>query len=431
MRIGHGALYWRVMLAHSLRLALVLLVAAGSPLLAAITLNDAFKAAVDKTETVPIQQSEVIQAQERVTTGVGRVLPNLSFQASYLRQEAPDTGTNAFNRPDQSAAKFTLVQPLFHGFADWAELRSRRLLVEAATRTVDSARLSVYGNVADAYYNVLAAERDLADLKALLGLSDQRVEELKGRVRIGRSRRGELLTAESQVAAVKAQVAQAEGVVATSREAFALATNLSTAAALADDTRELPADIPALSTYLARVPERPDILAQQSRLESTREQINVAEAGHWPGLDLTGNYYLKRTGILDNVHWDVGVQLVVPLFAGGAIQSQVREVVERRKEVELQLELLKRQAAKDVATFHASVVSGTAQFRSLEDAYQKADANYREQTRDYRFGLVTNLEVIQALNSAYDSKRALSRTRYGVLASWEKLQAAVGKLPGG
>src|SRR5450631_3628413 len=102
---------------------------------APVSLGEAVQSAIQKTEAVPIQESELSQAEEHVTQGIGRVVPNISFQANYLHQDTPTGVTSGFLVPDQTTTKFTLVQPIFHGFADWAELRARKLLVRAAEST--------------------------------------------------------------------------------------------------------------------------------------------------------------------------------------------------------------------------------------------------------------------------------------------------------
>ena len=56
----------------------------------------------------------------------------------------------------------------------------------------------------------------------------------------------------------------------------------------------------------------------QARLSAAQENVSVQRGAHYPSIDGTANYYFVRPpGILQNVHWDVGVALTVPIFSGG------------------------------------------------------------------------------------------------------------------
>jgi outer membrane protein TolC len=74
-------------------------------------------------------------------------------------------------------------------------------------------------------------------------------------------------------------------------------------------------------------------------------------------------------------------------------------------------------------------VGGARQVKSLQEAVKAAELTYTEQTRDYRFGLTGNLDVLSALNTLLDTRRTLDHTRFQLLNSWVGLQASVGRIP--
>jgi outer membrane protein TolC len=71
--------------------------------------------------------------------------------------------------------------------------------------------------------------------------------------------------------------------------------------------------------------------------------------------------------------------------------------------------------------------------RSELDKYEKvvtlADRNYKLQTADYRRGLVTNLDVIQALTGLYDATLRRDQSRYYAKLNTILLQVAAGEVP--
>jgi outer membrane protein len=129
------------------------------------------------------------------------------------------------------------------------------------------------------------------------------------------------------------------------------------------------------------------------------------------------------------VKWDLGLTLTLPLYQGGVVSSQVREAAAKVQEQELSSALAIKSAEQEIRSYYQQVTNGIEQMTSIKEGLEIAEKNYQEQNRDYRFGLSTNLDVLQALNVLQDTRRALDRTKYQTLTAWHMLQAAAGKSP--
>ena len=401
---------------------------------AGFTLEDTFNAAVHKTESVPIQQSLTQQAEERYNQVNGSILPSVNLTATYLRQQVPASAassgsiSNSF-APDQKNVTLGLTQPLFRGFREFAGLRQAKYLLTSQENSAQSAKLTVFTNVAQAFYGVLAAEQDIRTLKSELDVLSKRVSELQIRVKIGRSRYGELLTAQSEVATILAQVDAARATLDQALETFTFVTGLPADTSLVDHRDNLPSSLPAMETFVSQLDQRPDLKAQQDLLKSSEENVNIAKGAHLPSLNLIADYYPVRAGFLQDVKWDVGLNLAFPIYQGGVIQSQVRQAAEIREQTDLQLSLARRSDQTQIETFYKATASGIQQVQYLQDAVAILDKTYNVDKRDYEHGLVQNLDVLTALSSLYDSQRNLDRTKYQVKFSYASLLAAVGKIP--
>jgi outer membrane protein len=409
-------------------LALSLALTSSAP--AAVTLLDAYRSAVEKTEAVALQRSAAEQAEERVDQALGRIYPQLSLLGQYTYQDPVRRpgGILAFTQPDQYNLRFNLVQPLFRGFGEWAELRSRRAARAAEQARERDVRLGLYRTVADAYYAVLAEETDCRNLESIIALTVKQVSELRQRVAIGRSRLGDRLAAEASAASLRAQLMAQRNALAAARETLRAVTGLGFDVELAPASLG-PAEPPSLSPLLGELEKRPDIEAAKRQIESAEEAIAVSRAGHWPSVDATANVFLTRTGPLAGSHWDVGVQVVWPLFQGGVVDAAVRENVERTKSAQLTLEQLRRQAEQELRTAHAAAVLAIDQERELARALKLSEQNYEQQLRDYRNGLVTNLEVLNALESLQQTRRGHDRLLHEAQARKVRLEVAAGRSP--
>ncbi len=236
----------------------------------------------------------------------------------------------------------------------------------------------------------------------------------------------ERLNVQSAISTLRAQREQLQGQLSVARETFVFLSGLDSRSTLRDN-EIMPASLEPVDEYLARVELRPDVQAGKKRLAAGQENIAVARGAHLPTLDLNGNYYLDRPGNLKDITWDVQLALNVPIFAGGSLQSKVREAQSQRAQAELGLEQLRRQAQQEIRTLHQSVLFDRAQLEALEKATEIAEKNYAAQTRDYRLGLVTNLDVIQALTAYLENQRAADRVRYTMKLDYLKLQAATAR----
>jgi len=413
-------------------LFIVVFFAKGSAAVAAtVPLGEAFEHAVQKTEAVAIAERQSMQTEETVNQVRGSIFPSLSFLGSYTRQHVPtaenSNGVGAFRLPDQYSTRFNLTQPLFRGLREFRELSAAKHTAEARKLSANQVRLDLYARVADAYYNVLSAEKDLENLRVLLELTDKRVKELRSRTSIGRSRKGELLSAMAQVATLRAQSETTIAQVSQARDNFVFVTGLPRQSQLVDETNDKIYAKP-LNYYIQELQFRPDVRSREQDSAAASDRIASAWGGHLPTLDFSANYYLKRTGVLENSKWDLGLQLAIPIFQGGVVQSQIREATWRHKEAELSLSQTRRAAELSVRTLHENLTRTLSQERALRDALTIAEQNYAEQNRDYRFGLVTNLDVLQALNTFQETKRLLDRSRYQAKIAFAALNAAIGQI---
>lgn len=388
----------------------------------ALTLDDYFAQALARSETVAIQGELLLQAQERARQAGAALYPTLTGYASYALQ---DQGARILdlNPTRQRLVRLTANQPLFRGFREFAAVRQGRALVGAQDHDYNNARVQLYKDVVQNFYDVVTIEQDLMSLAEQIGQHQQRAKELQDRVHIGRSRPGEVLTIQSVISTLAAQIEQRKAELSAAREVFAFLSGLPAATAL-HDTQVLPAHPGTLEDYLARIALRPDVKAMQQREVAAQENLRVARGAHLPSLDLNANRYLERSGNLENVEWDVQLALTVPLYAGGSLQSRVREALSQSTQAELSARQVGRQAEQEIRSAYQSVVLDRGQVEALAKAADAAYKNYLAQRRDYRLGLVTNLDVLQAHTAFQDNQRALNSARYNTKLNWLRLQAA-------
>lgn len=393
----------------------------------AISLREAFAAALGKSETIASQGEAVFQANEQRRQAVGGILPTIEARATYLRQDSPDTDIGTRVTPiSQPLVRLSAIQPLFRGFREFAALRRFGQLTEAQELTRSQAVLGLSVDVAESFFTVQSLEEEIRNLNAEIELYGKRSRELRERARIGRSRLSEALTVEASQSALQARLALTRGQLLQARETFAFLTGFAGDVPLKSEPPATAQGLPSLSYFISRISERPGLRALERQRNAADQNVSIARGAHLPSIDLIGNYYLIRRGASEGVQWDVQVGLTLPIFAGGIIQSQVRESSSQLRQAELALAQGRRQAEREIRSLYSSVTSGQAQLEALTRARALAERNHREVLQDYRLGLLNNIEVLQAMTALQESERAMDQQNFQLKLDEWKLYVAVG-----
>lgn len=363
--------------------------------------------ALKQSETIKIADSREKQADQRKSRAGGALLPSLTARYNYTEIDPLPGADSGFRRINQYSALVNLNQPIYRGAA-YPAYSFTKIDLELQQRLHEQEGLGLWQATTEGYYNLWMAKNDLANIKKLREFSEERAKELRERVRVGRSRKGELMQAEAQLASVDADVARAENALLTAEERVSFLAGADYVPAYGPMPESLSAT-GALGEYLQQAQQRPDIKASAQAIQLTEKEISIAKAGHHPNVDFNANYYLERTGILQDSEWDIGVVVSLPLYQGGTVLAQTREAAERKREDVLAYERLKREIERDVRILWQNVQTVDKVVKDLKIAQAKAEATYQENKKDYRYGLVTSLDVLVSLNEFIDNKRGFER----------------------
>lgn len=394
-----------------------------------MNLDQYYEAALKRSEVIGTHRELITQAEEQYKQARAARLPTLSGVASYTQLDSSSSAPSTpSTQPSQSVARLTVTQPLFRGFREFAALRQTKALVSAQDDDYRRARVLLFEDVVTNFYTVLSLERDLDNYAEEIKQNQAREKDLRARVRIGKSRRSEVLNVEATISSLRAQVEQIHAQLQAARENLAFLSGRDANTPLRDEQPTI-YQVEPVNAYLAGLDQRPDIQASKQRYVAAKENVSVAKGERLPSLDLNGNYYLERPGYYKDINWDVQLLLTIPLYSGGSVKSKVNEAVSQRTQAELALSETRRQAEQEIRSAHSAVVFDLAQRDALENSTNAADKSYKAQLRDYRLGLVTNLDVLQALTALQQNRRALDRVRLSTTLDYLKLQAVSQRRP--
>ncbi len=375
---------------------------------------------------------------EKGPQGLAGLLPAASFSASTYRVNQ-DTRTPTLDdtfRFRSDGYNVQLTQPLYRG-QNIAAYQKGRAEVGQAEAELLVAYQDFIQRVAQAYFGVLSAQEAREFATAEKDAVAKQLRLAQRNFEVGASSLVDMHEAAARYDLVQAQEIAAHSTLEARREALRLLTR-TVPAALARLPARLPLTAPAphdAESWVRNAETRnPTVAARTHGAEAADRELAKSRAGHYPTLDLVAAHiYSDQGGGLFGFASEartnqVGLQLQLPLYQGGATSSKVRESFARRDEARELLEQSKRQAARQARDAHVAVVNGITRIHALEQALTSNQRALESTVLAYEKGQRTGIDVLNAQTTLFRARRDLSQARHDYLVDRLRLKAATGEL---
>ena len=368
-----------------------------------LTLEECYRLALKRSETVAIQKEIINEAEGRFLQALSGALPKASYEIEETRQDG--SGTSNFTLKRIPQRRFTVSQTLFSGFKEFAAIAGSRAERRQRAQEYIRAQQLLFKDVSDAFYFLLSYQKDREALDQQKNALTERVAELKQRENLGRSRPSEVANAQARLSRLEAEIELTKSQAETGYQLLEFLTGIKV-----DNLKEDPAaGSPSLNKedYLAKVDQRPDVLAAKAAVEVAQKQIAVARAGFFPKATIDGNYYDERVGNAAAVKWDVMFTVSIPIFQGGQNVGNLKEANSLAKQQELILSSVRRTALLEIENNYTQWQASLRRVDALQKALEDSQRSYEYQKEDYSRNLVSNLDVLQALEDLEAVRRDL------------------------
>jgi outer membrane protein len=377
--------------------------------------------------------------QEKLSQGRSLLMPsiNLNANTTFNNQNAkyqgflsPASGDYNYN---SNGYGVTLVQPLFRQ-QNWQAYSESELQAAQAAIQLKIAEQDLILRTAQAYFDVLIAQDSVGLAEAQKTSISEQLEQAKRNFDVGSATITDTLEAQARFDLTGAQQIAAQNNLEIKRSALQQLIN-----AMPKDLKPLGKD------FKLEAPQPADMDKWVETAQSGNLQLAIAQAsaeiadkevarnrgGHYPTVDLVANYSNNSTGGVmanDTTSRSVGVQLNMPLFQGGAVNSKWREAEANRERARQELENVRRNVAQLTRQAYLGVVSGIAQVQALQQALASSVSVLDASKLGHEVGVRTNLDVLNAQQQLYSTRRDLYQAQYNYLVSELQLKAAVGSL---
>ena len=381
-------------------------------------------------------------------------LPQLDFNAGYdYRTGEGQTQLAGRPAPEQDTTLtgtnwgVSLSQSILDT-ANWRALKKADKQVARASIDYQVAEQDLMIRVSEAYFDVLAAQDQLASEQAAKDAISRQLEQAERRFEVG-------LIAITDVKEAQAGYDDAVALEIAAQRALASAKE-----GLREITGEYPQTLANPDENLPLIPPSPQIeqdwvdmsLAQNLALESakigadiTRENIGIAKGDHWPTIGLSANYSDTENELTDNLNPDpnanttdlentnssVGISLNFPIYSGGAVSSRVQEEVYRHRAARENYERVARQTERETRDAYLGVIAEIARVQALARSEDSNQTALEATEAGYDVGTRTTVDVLNARQSLFLAQTQYARSKYDYLINVLKLKRAAGTLNNG
>lgn len=177
------------------------------------------------------------------------------------------------------------------------------------------------------------------------------------------------------------------------------------------------------------------VAIQRAAVQLAEQEVARNRYGHYPTLDAVASYSQAAAGSgfqggpgTDTTTRVIGLQLAVPLYQGGAVNSQVRQAIANLDKARQDLETVSRQTTLATQQAFLGVASGLAQVKALETALSSSQSAFDSSKLGQEVGVRTQVDVLNAQQQVYSARFNLAQAKYNYILSHLKLEAAVGQL---
>lgn len=425
-----------------LLLPLLLLMAAGPACAAPQDLLDVWQQARQANPQLAAAQAQRGVQHERAMQARAALLPQAELGATQTR---PHNSSSTASSSPRHVVDLSLTQVVF----DLGRLRTldaEHTLAQAQDAQVRAAEQALAARVARVYFGLLSAQAALATAQANEAALATQADQAQARFAAGLVALVDVEQSRTHHALARGHTVAARQVQADAQAALAEVTGQPAA-----ELRPLAADLPAGPPQPADVQawtERalqahPRLAALQLGLAAGGQRVAAARAAHLPTLSASldsqrssgaagaGASGLGASGAGgggQRQQTQLALRLTVPLWAGGATASAVRQAAHERDALREALEAERRAVLRDARAQHQAVLAGAELVASTATAAAAADRALAATRSGHTLGTRSNTDLLLALQTQAQARRAHDDARHGYVLAQLLLQQAAGSL---
>jgi outer membrane protein len=406
-------------------------------------LSETFELALQNDPVLKQAEANQLATGESKPQSIARLLPNISANGlsskDWLsnKKYQVDARSPDYRGPTQDYWSFSfnikLTQPLFH-WDYWIQLSQSDNQIAQAEADYQAVLQKLMVRTAEAYFNVLSAQDTVELILTEKEAISRQLDQAKQRFEVGLNAITDVYEAQAGFDEAIAKEIEAVHDLENKKEALReiIGDN-------AVELNSLGATLPLLKPEPANITDWSNsaesnnfnIIAAFNKAEFSRKSIDLQRAGHYPQLDMIASDLISDVNSTSGFRGDtqsIGVQLNIPLFEGGAVNSRTRQASYQYEAAKENLIAVKRAVKREVKDAYNGVLSNIGRVEALKTAVKSAESALEASEAGYEIGIRTMIEVLAEQRNLYRAKRDYYRSRYDYLINSIKIKQASSSL---
>jgi len=407
----------------------------------AMDLKQVYEAALAQDANIRASRAAADSGRERLPQARAGLMPQVSATVGRNNNDLNSTAPNILGNPVTTNDKYfsdnktvQLRQPIVN-MQRWLQFQQAKSVVEEVEANLDRDLQNLVVRVAGAYFESLMADEQLELVLAQKKTYTALLDAAKKGLAAGSGTRTDIDDAQSRLDMASAQELEARQNQDLMRRQLELLVNqpVQQVAKLNVEALKLSAPQPAnLDVWTQKAEQAsPEIKAMQARLDAARSEVSKSKAGHLPTLDAVAQWSNSGSENITRINSryenkTLGLQLNIPLYSGGYVNSTIRQAVADQTRTEESLEALRRDLGVRVHKEYRGVSEGVLRVRALEQAARSAEQMMKSTQMSLKAGSRTQLDVLSAQQQYTMALRDLAQGRFLYLMSKVRLASLVG-----
>ena len=408
---------------------------------AAMHFKQVYQSALEQDANIRASRAAADSGRERLPQARAGLLPQVSASAGRNFNSLDTTTPNILGELGTTNDRYfsdnktlQLRQPLMN-MQRWLQFEQAKSMVAETEATLDRDLQNLVVRVAGAYFEHLMADEQLELVLAQKRMYTALVDAAKKGIAAGSGTRTDIDDAQARLDMASAQELEARQNQDQTRRQLEVLINqpVGSVAKLNVAALKLVGPLPANLDEWTQKAEKnsPEMKAMQARLDAARREVSKSQAGHLPTLDAIAQWSNSGSENITRINSryenkSIGLQLNVPLFSGGYVNSTIRQAVAEQTRAEETLEALRRDLGVRVHKEYRGVSEGVMRVRALEQAARSAEQMLKSTQMSNKAGSRTQLDVLNAQQQYTLALRDLAQARFVYLMSKVKLASLAG-----
>lgn len=391
-----------------------------------LTLAEALAMAARENERLDLAGENYLQALIDKKRVLANFLPTVSLAPSFTKV---DIANSAFSPDEFSDVPFRTGYANFNAPRDIAKFDSSRFTIDERRALLLDAVESLLIDTAQAYYEVLRAERQFAVLTNSLAVQEERVRDVTAQQDAGVARPLDVAQARSQAASTRTSLEQTRGDIHNARAALAFLIGAKHIEGKLADGFDPSAQVPQLEALENSAFEhRKDLVAAIAGVHAARHAVDAAIAQYYPSVTLNLDTFVYRESIPTESIYTAVLSANIPVFTAGRIHADVRTAWSQFRQAKLREAFVRRQIRRDVAVAHAALETSERRVKELVTEVAAAREAFDQAADLVRFGRATNLERLVAQDGLLSAQLRQANEEYNHKVASLALRRATGEL---